>query len=81
MPNPPNHAVFPSMIVEQFRQDGLNTLMLSEIYIEALLVDEELADLAWEPWDAGEIDTFTANFVWMLISFKNSDQSMQVRRQ
>ena len=55
--------------------------MLSEIYIEALLVDEELADLAWEPWDAGEIDTFTANFVWMLISFKNSDQSMQVRRQ
>ncbi len=25
--------------------------MLTEIYIEALLVDEELADQAWEVWD------------------------------
>jgi hypothetical protein len=24
--------------------------MLAEIYIEALLVDEELADLVWEVW-------------------------------
>ncbi len=30
--------------------------MLTEIYIEALLVDEELADQVWEAWDAGEID-------------------------
>ncbi len=30
--------------------------MLTEIYIEALLVDEELADLVWEAWDKGEID-------------------------
>jgi len=27
--------------------------MLTEAYIEALLVDEELADLVWEAWDAG----------------------------
>ena len=26
--------------------------MLTEIYIEALLVDEELADQVWELWDA-----------------------------
>jgi len=26
--------------------------MLIEIYIEALLVDEELADQVWEVWDA-----------------------------
>jgi len=26
--------------------------MLTEIYIEALLVDEELADQVWEAWDA-----------------------------
>jgi len=26
--------------------------MLTELYIEALLVDEELADLVWEAWDA-----------------------------
>jgi hypothetical protein len=27
--------------------------MLAEIYIEALLVDEEMADQVWEAWDAG----------------------------
>ncbi len=30
--------------------------MLTEIYIEALLVDEELADRVREAWDAEEID-------------------------
>jgi len=25
--------------------------MLTEIYIEALLFDEELADMVWEAWD------------------------------
>ena len=34
--------------------------MLTEIYIEALLVDEELADQVREAWDAGEIDDLTA---------------------
>ena len=29
--------------------------MLTEIYIEALLVDEELADQVWEAWNAGLI--------------------------
>ena len=58
--------------------------MLTEIYIEALLVDEELADQvwkAWEAWDKGEIDDFTAYFAWMLISFSNSEKSMEVTRQ
>ncbi len=30
--------------------------MLAEIYIQALLVDEDLADLVWEAWDKREID-------------------------
>ena len=30
--------------------------MLTEIYIEALLVDEDLADQVWEAWDAEEVD-------------------------
>ena len=30
--------------------------MFTEIYTEALLVDEDLADQVWEAWDAGEID-------------------------
>ena len=29
--------------------------MLTDSYIEALLVDEKLADQVWEAWDAGEI--------------------------
>ncbi len=28
--------------------------MLTEIYIEALLVDEEAADHVWEAWDKGK---------------------------
>ena len=42
--------------------------MLTESYIEALLVDEELADQVWEVWDAGEIDNRTASIAWMLIA-------------
>ncbi len=38
--------------------------MLTEIYIEALLVDEELADWVWEAWDAGEIDDLAASVAW-----------------
>jgi hypothetical protein len=32
------------------------TATLTEIYIEALLVDEDLADQVWEAWGTGEID-------------------------
>ncbi len=38
--------------------------MLCEAYIEALLVDEELADQVWEAWDAREIDKLTAWVAW-----------------
>ena len=30
-------------------------VVLAKMYIEALLVDEELADQVWEAWDKGEI--------------------------
>ncbi len=42
--------------------------MLSEIYIEALLVDEDLADQVWEAWDKGEIDDLTVCIAWMMIA-------------
>ena len=60
------------MIVEQFGQDGLNTLMLTEAYIEALLVDEEGADRVWEAWDAGEIDNAAATLAWQLVATMRS---------
>ncbi len=42
--------------------------MLTEIYIEALLVDEELADQVWEAWDADETDDQVAWLAWWLIA-------------
>jgi len=30
--------------------------MLTEIYVEALLVDKKSADAIWEAWDTGEIE-------------------------
>ena len=41
--------------------------MLTELYIEALLVDEELADLVWEAWEAGVIDDELAALAWSLL--------------
>ena len=42
--------------------------MLTEIYIEALLVDDELADQVWEAWNNGEIDETTAVLAWWIMS-------------
>ncbi len=42
--------------------------MLTEIYIEALLVDEELADQVWKAWDAGKIDDLTACVAWWSVA-------------
>jgi hypothetical protein len=42
--------------------------MLTRLYIEALLVDEELADQVWEAWDSGEADDQVAYIAWMLIA-------------
>ena len=42
--------------------------MLTEIYIEALLVDEELADQVWEVLAACEIDKATAYLAWNLLA-------------
>ena len=41
--------------------------MLTEAYIEALLVDEGLADQVWEAWDAGEISDAGAAWAWLQV--------------
>lgn len=38
--------------------------MLTELYIEALLIDEELADEVWEVWDQGLISDELAVWAW-----------------
>ncbi len=52
--------------------------MLTEIYIEGLLVDEELADQVWEAWDKGEIDDYLVAMAWWCIFI---DASISRRRQ
>ena len=42
--------------------------MLSELHVETLLVDEDLADQIWELWDAGLIPDDQATGAWWLIS-------------
>ncbi len=42
--------------------------MLAEICIEALLVDEGLADRVWHMWDSGSIDDELATIAWLLIA-------------
>ncbi len=45
--------------------------MLTERYITAILVDEELADQVWEAWDKGEIDEVAAILMWVLVAYSN----------
>ena len=41
--------------------------MFTEIYIEALLIDADLADKVWELWDAGLIGDHLAAIAWYVI--------------
>jgi len=54
--------------------------MLTEIYIEALLVDEELADQVWEAWDGGKISDLEAVWYWWLIDAQASMQNQNKSR-
>lgn len=42
--------------------------MLTELYIEALLADEVLADDVWVLWDRGLISDGLAAWAWCLIA-------------
>jgi len=45
--------------------------MLTKIYIEALLVDEELADQVQAALMAGEIDDELASIAWLVVAALN----------
>ena len=52
--------------------------MLTDIYIEALLVDEELANLVWEAWEAGLIpDGLAAIAWWCILLYESRRQEWQ----
>ena len=44
--------------------------MLTELYIEALLVDEDLADQVYELWNAGLVSDELAAWAWWLMAFE-----------
>lgn len=46
---------------------GFQWPMLTRLYIEALLVDEDLADAAWELWEKDVIGDQLILTAWMLI--------------
>ena len=48
--------------------------MLTENYIDAILVDEDLADQIWKAWNTGEIDNDAACIAWTLIADSSYDQ-------
>jgi len=47
--------------------------MLTEHYIEALLVDEGLADQVWEAWNAGLIPGEVAAWAWCILTQTSSE--------
>ena len=50
--------------------------MLTEMYIEALLVDEELADQVWEAWWKGLISDLEAARMWLGFTYAFVDNQV-----
>ncbi len=57
-----------------FEHSGHPLAMLTRIYIEALLVDEDLADQVWELWNAGAIADEVAAWAWWITANVCSDR-------
>ena len=54
--------------------------MLIERYVEALLVDEDLADQVWEAWADGELTNVGAAWAWWAIVSTCSNIGYEVGR-
>ena len=61
------------MVMENGQSICVNASMLTEAYIEALLVDQELADLVWEAWDTGLVNDELAMIASMLIAISSAE--------
>ena len=48
--------------------------MLTKLYIEALLVNENLADQMWELWDAGVITDGEAAWAWFMVANNEGEE-------
>jgi hypothetical protein len=52
---------------------------VTEIYIEALLANEMLADQIWEEWQRGVITNDQAAAAWILVTDSQSTAEVPVR--
>ena len=48
--------------------------MFARLYIEALLVNEELANMVWELWNTGVITNNLAEWAWFELAFSGDDR-------
>jgi hypothetical protein len=46
--------------------------MLTRLYVEALLSDEDVADQVWALWDAGVITDDMAGLAWFILATRRS---------
>ena len=51
--------------------------MLTRLYVEALLADEDLADQVWELWDVGMIPDGLAAIAWHILAASDRDQGQR----
>ena len=56
------------MVQARYTLAGHPLAMLTEIYIDALLVDEDAADQVWDAWDAGLIPDELAAMAWCILA-------------
>ena len=68
------------MDVELYRQHGFHTPMFCRLYIEALLVDEEMADLVWEAWDARIVSDELACIAWWFVATSGAAERLASNR-
>jgi len=54
--------------------------MPTEIFTEALLANEDLADWVWELWDAGAIADDIAALAWAILAMRVEPSSTQKRQ-
>jgi hypothetical protein len=53
--------------------------MLTERYIEALMVDEELADFVRKLWDQGVISDEVAAWSWFILAATGPKRELEVK--
>ena len=63
-----NWTFSPAFDLSPIRMQTYSWGMLAHLYIEALLVDPDLADEVWELWDRRAVSDQAASIAWWLVA-------------